>query len=106
MTATLTTTTAVMERIASADRPLLVAFGATWCPPCRTLDPILDELAGEHADAFELEHVDVDDVPDLVARWDIVSAPTMLVFDGGEPVLRLVGARSKAALLEALSPIL
>ncbi len=106
MTATLTTENDVLERIASAERPLLVAFGATWCPPCRTFDPVVDELGAEHADAFEVEHVDVDDVPDLVRRWDIVSAPTVIVFDGGEPVLRLVGARPKAALLEALSPIL
>jgi thioredoxin 1 len=106
MSATLTTATDVLERIASAERPLLVAFGATWCPPCRTLDPILDELGVEHADALDVEHVDVDDVPDLLQRWDIVSAPTMIVFDDGEPVLRLVGARPKAALLEALSPVL
>jgi thioredoxin 1 len=48
----------------------------------------------------------VDDVPDLAVRWGIASVPTMLVFDGGELVLRLVGARPKAALLEALAPVL
>jgi thioredoxin 1 len=96
----------LLERIGSAERPLLVAFGATWCPPCRTFDPILDEVADEHADALEVEHVDVDDVPDLVRRWDVVSAPTVIVFRDGDPVLRLVGARPKAALLEALSPVL
>ena len=96
----------VLERIAAAERPLLVAFGATWCPPCRTFDPILDELAGEHPDALEVEHVDVDAVPDLVRRWDVVSAPTVIVFDQGEPVLRLVGARPKAALLSDLADYL
>jgi thioredoxin 1 len=103
---TTTSTQHVLERIATADRPLLVAFGATWCPPCRTLDPVLDEIAVEHADALEVEHVDVDHVPDLVVRWDIVSAPTMIVFVDGEPSIRLVGARPKGALLEALAPVL
>ena len=85
---------------------MLVEFGADWCPPCRTLEPILTEIAAEHADAIEIRSADVDAMPDLVLRYELASAPTMLLFVEGEPVLRLVGARPKAALLEVLAPYL
>ncbi|MFN8051685.1 MAG: thioredoxin domain-containing protein [Acidimicrobiales bacterium] len=96
----------VVELIAASDRPLLLEFGADWCPPCHAIEPILAEIAEEHRDAIDVRTVDVDRVPDLVVRWSIVSAPTLLLFVEGEPVLRLVGARPKAALLEALAPFL
>ena len=98
------TSTDVSELIASAQLPLLLNFGAEWCPPCHALAPVLAEIASEHPDAIEVHKVNVDEVPDLVVRYDISSAPTLLLFVDGEQVLRIVGARPKAALLEALSP--
>lgn len=95
--------TDVDELIANADRPLLLNFGADWCPPCHTIAPVLAEIAAEHADRLDVRKVDVDLVPDLVVRWSISSAPTLLLFVDGVLELEVVGARPKAALLEILS---
>jgi len=100
------TSTDVDELIAAHDLPLLLVFGADWCPPCHTLAPVLAEIVAEHPGRLDVRKVDVDEVRDLVVRWDIASAPTMLLFDGGELALRLVGARPKAALLEAFAGFL
>jgi thioredoxin 1 len=106
MTYDLTSSTDVVELIASAELPLLLDFGADWCPPCHALDPILDEIAAEHPDTIVIRKVDVDRVPDLVVRFGIASAPTMLLFVDGELESKIVGARPKAALLEMLSDVL
>jgi thioredoxin 1 len=100
------TTTDVDEIVAAADRPLLLNFGADWCPPCHALAPVLAEIAAEHPDTITVRKVNVDDVPDLVIRWGIASAPTMLLFVDGELEAKIVGARPKAALVEMLSPYL
>lgn len=92
------------ELVATSEVPVLVSFGAEWCPPCHALDPVLAEIAEEHRGSVDVRRVDVDRVPELTVRWSIASAPTMLLFSGGEPVLRLVGARPKASVLEALAP--
>lgn len=99
----LTRTSDVDELIASTELPLLLDFGAEWCPPCHALDPVLDEIAAEHAESIVIRKVDVDQVPDLVVRFGIASAPTMLLFVDGELETKIVGARPKAALLEMLA---
>ena len=101
-TSDLTRSIDVDELIASTELPLLLEFGADWCPPCRALDPILDEIAADHVDSIVIRRVDVDQVPDLVVRFGIASAPTMLLFVEGELEAKIVGARPKAALLEML----
>ena len=105
-TSDLTRSLDVDERIASTELPLLLEFGADWCPPCRALDPILDEIAADHVDSIVIRRVDVDQVPDLVVRFGIASAPTMLLFVEGELEAKIVGARPKAALVEMLSDYL
>ena len=102
-TSDLTRSIDVDELIASTELPLLLDFGADWCPPCRALDLILDQIAAEHIDSIVIRKVDVDQVPDLVVRFGIASAPTMLLFVEGELEAKIVGARPKAALLEMLS---
>jgi thioredoxin 1 len=83
-------TGAVLE----ADRPVVVDFTAAWCGPCRVMKPVLDELAGERDDLAFVQ-VDVDAQPELAARYGVLSMPTFLVFRGGDPIGRLVGARAK-----------
>jgi thioredoxin 1 len=85
-----------------ADRPVLVEFWATWCPPCRMLAPVLAELAAEHADRLRVVKLDMDVNPMSVARYGVRAAPTMLVFERGEPVRMIVGAKPKAALVREL----
>ena len=91
------------ETVLGADRPVLVDFTASWCGPCKTVAPILDELAVEQADRLSIAKVDVDDQPTIAQRYDVMSMPTFILFKDGQPVHKLVGARGKRHLLEELS---
>ena len=90
--------------VLESDRPVVVDFNATWCGPCRVMTPILEELAEERED-LRFVKLDVDSNQTTVARYGVMSMPTFMVFDGGEPVLTLVGSRPKKRLVEELSAV-
>ncbi len=86
------------EHVLSADTPVLVDFWAAWCPPCRMIAPILDELAERHEGRLKIAKVDVDADPGLAATFQVSGIPTLILFEGGTPTKTLVGARPLAAL--------
>jgi thioredoxin 1 len=90
------------EEIGSAEVPVLVEFWAEWCPPCKVLAPILDQIGAERGDGVQLYKVNSDEQRELAARFEVLAVPTILLFSGGELRQRLVGARSKARLVEEL----
>jgi thioredoxin 1 len=89
------------EQLGSTPGMLRVDFTAEWCPPCRALGPVLEQLAAT-TDDVTVVTVDVDAEPELAARYGVMSFPTMLFFSDGEPVHRLVGARGLGSLREEL----
>ena len=90
------------EVVLNSDRPVLVDFWATWCGPCRTVGPIVDELATELEGRVVVGKVNVDSNSDTPLTYGIRSIPTLLIFKNGEIVDKLVGAVPKSQLLEKL----
>ena len=86
--------------VLSSDKPVLVDFWAEWCMPCRMLSPVVDEVADENA-SVSVGKINVDEQPELAARFGVMSIPTLIVFKNGEAVQRSVGVIPKAQV-EAL----
>jgi thioredoxin 1 len=85
--------------VLAAEVPVLVEFGATWCPPCRALEPVLLGLAGESAGRWKVAAVDMDDSPDLSRKYSVRGAPTVIVFAKGVEVGRHLGLTRRETLL-------
>ena len=91
------------EVVLKAERPVVVDFWAEWCGPCKMIAPALEEIASEQSGRIRIAKLNVDDNPDTARRFDVMSIPTLLVFQDGQPVKRLVGAKGKGQLLQDLS---
>jgi thioredoxin len=91
------------EDVLQSDKPVLVDFWATWCGPCRMVAPVLEEIAGEHKEKITVAKLDIDANPGIARDYQIMSVPTLIVFQGGQPVKQIVGAKPKAALLNDLA---
>ncbi|MEV4317546.1 thioredoxin [Actinocrispum sp. NPDC049592] len=102
---TLTDTT-FRTHLNEAEKPVLVDFWATWCPPCRMIEPVLREIEEEHKDILEVVKVDVDASPVTAAEEKVMGMPTLSLYQDGKLVYQIVGARPKQALLRELAPYL
>jgi thioredoxin 1 len=86
------------DDVLSSEKTVLVDFWAEWCGPCRAVGPILDRIAAEHADKIEIVKLNVDENPQTAAKYQITSIPAMKVYQGGEVVKTVIGAKPKPAL--------
>ena len=89
------TETTFHEEIGAADVPVVVDFWAEWCTPCKMIAPILSEIAVENAGKVRIAKVNVDENPGLAREFDVMSIPTLIVFDEGSAKRRLIGAKGK-----------
>ncbi|HEX5468943.1 MAG TPA: thioredoxin [Gaiellaceae bacterium] len=100
MTETITTDTFDTEVLGS-ESPVLVDFWAEWCGPCHAVAPVLDQIAEERSE-LRLVKVNIDEEPEIARRYGVMSIPTMILFESGEPKAAAVGAQPKGMLEKSL----
>ena len=89
--------------VLNSDTPVVVDFWAEWCGPCKMIAPSLEEISAEMGDKVKIAKVNMDENPDLAAKYGIRSIPTLLMFKEGEPVAIQVGAAPKNKLSDWIS---
>jgi len=94
------------DDVLTSEKPVLVDFWATWCGPCKMVAPVLEEIAAENGDKITVAKLDIDQNQATARDYQVMSIPTMILFQGGKPVKQIVGAKPKAALLNDLSDVL
>ncbi|MBB4920448.1 thioredoxin [Streptosporangium saharense] len=87
------------EQVLESDKPVLVDFWAEWCPPCRMIAPVLDEIETEYGDRVTIAKINSDDYPEISARYGVLGLPTLNLYKDGEVVRQIVGAKPKRLLL-------
>lgn len=92
------------EEVEKEEKTVLVDFWAPWCPPCRMIAPVLEEIDAEMSDKVKITKVNVDENPDLSKKFGVMSIPTLLLFKDGEVVNKMSGFMPKAQLVEWMNP--
>ena len=95
-------TMANFNDLLNEDAPVLVDFWAPWCGPCRTLSPIVDEIADDLAGQIKVAKCNVDENQDIAMKYGVMSIPTLVLLKGGQEIARTVGAMPKAKLMAEL----
>ena len=101
MAALTITTDNFQSEVLESDKPVLIDFWATWCGPCQAVGPIIEEIAEERTE-IKVGKVNVDDYPELAARFRVMSIPTLILVKDGVEADRAVGSRSKGEILAFL----
>jgi thioredoxin 1 len=92
------------NEVLQADRAVLVDFWAEWCVPCHMVSPVVEEIARDHAERIKAVKMNVDDNPETVRKFGVLSIPTLIMFKDGQEKARVVGARGKEAILREIEP--
>lgn len=105
-TATAVTTATFEQEVLGAGVPVLVDFWAPWCGPCRRVGPEVEAVATQFADRARVVKIDIDEEPDLAARYGIQSIPALFIFKNGQVADTLLGAQPRQAIAARLEAAL
>jgi thioredoxin len=89
-------------QVLSSQKPVLVDFWAQWCPPCKVLGPIMDEVSADTAGQAVVGKLDVDAAREIAKRYNVASIPTVILFSGGKEIERFVGIQPKQVYIKAI----
>jgi len=92
------------EEVINATEPVLVDFSAVWCGPCKMLDPVVKQLAGEWDGKVKVVKIDADENPNILTQYSVLGIPTLLFFKGGEIKERVTGYLPKDKLVAKFTP--
>ena len=92
------------NEVLNSTEPVLVDFSAIWCQPCKMLDPVVKQLAGEWDGKVKVVKIDADESPNLVMRYEVMGIPTLLFIKGGEVMERVSGYQPKEKLAARFTP--
>ena len=93
------------QEVSHSEVPVLVDFWASWCLPCKAVEPILDELVREYAGKIKIGKLNVDQNPKTGGRYQIKGVPTFILFNSAKPIMQRVGAQSKKQLQEMIQSV-
>jgi len=94
------------SQVLKSELPVMVDFAAEWCPPCKIVGPIVEEIAKEYEGKAVVAHIDVDQAPNLARQYRVLSIPTVIFFKNGEAVETSIGAVPKQQLTEILDRLI
>ncbi|MEO8393819.1 MAG: thioredoxin domain-containing protein [Chloroflexota bacterium] len=94
------------DQVLGSALPVLVEFGADWCPPCKMLAPTIHALATKYTDKMHVGIIDADQYPEFIQRYGVMGLPTLILFQNGKPVQRMVGFQPKERIEAQLLPYL
>ena len=94
------------SEVVQASGPVLVDFSATWCAPCKKLEPIVDDVAGEYAGRLKVVKVDIQKSPGTAARFGVLSVPTLILFLDGVVKDQVLGLVPKRAITDRVDKVL
>ncbi len=93
------------DRLSRSERPMFVDFWATWCGPCRIMEPVVEKLAAKYSDRVLFGKVNVDEEMNISSRYQVFSIPTFMVFKDGQPMDAVIGAVGEASLERLLKSV-